>query len=331
MQARAKLSKQVQVEAPARLHLGFIDLCGALGRQFGSLGLTVSGISTRLSIIVGDHPEFRAAGAEQERVTRYAAQLARHFGVKEKFSVRVDEFIPGHAGLGSGTQLALAVGRAMSALFELDMATAEIATVTARGARSGVGIGVFDSGGFIVDLGRGKNTVVPPVLTRLDFPDDWGVILVRDENYVGISGDDEKNAFFAMEPMQGSLAQALSHHILMGIIPAIMEHDFCRFCASLAFVQETIGEYFAPFQGGQRFTSPTVAATAAAMKASWPEVAIGQTSWGPTGFVFCPSLELMQEILDSRLVSVNPDGLLFSGHHGRNHGAKVVICEADTR
>ncbi|MGH8511817.1 MAG: hypothetical protein ACREU8_10690, partial [Gammaproteobacteria bacterium] len=40
----------VTVTAPARLHLGFIDMSGDLGRRFGGLGLTLSGIQTRLSV-----------------------------------------------------------------------------------------------------------------------------------------------------------------------------------------------------------------------------------------------------------------------------------------
>src|SRR5579872_255850 len=34
----------VEVFAPARLHLGFLDISGTLGRHFGSLGLTIEGI-----------------------------------------------------------------------------------------------------------------------------------------------------------------------------------------------------------------------------------------------------------------------------------------------
>ena len=40
----------VNIVAPARLHLGFIDMYGGLGRFFGSLGVSLSGISAELSI-----------------------------------------------------------------------------------------------------------------------------------------------------------------------------------------------------------------------------------------------------------------------------------------
>ena len=34
------------VRAPGRLHLGFLDPSGTLGRRFGSLGLTIEGFET---------------------------------------------------------------------------------------------------------------------------------------------------------------------------------------------------------------------------------------------------------------------------------------------
>jgi predicted sugar kinase len=38
----------VTVSAAARLHLGFLDLNGGLGRTFGSIGLAIDGFDTRL-------------------------------------------------------------------------------------------------------------------------------------------------------------------------------------------------------------------------------------------------------------------------------------------
>jgi len=35
------LSATIRVTAPARLHLGFLDLNGAIGRRFGSIGLAI--------------------------------------------------------------------------------------------------------------------------------------------------------------------------------------------------------------------------------------------------------------------------------------------------
>jgi beta-ribofuranosylaminobenzene 5'-phosphate synthase len=40
----------VMVTAAARLHLGFLDMNGGLGRRFGSLGLAIDRPSTRLTL-----------------------------------------------------------------------------------------------------------------------------------------------------------------------------------------------------------------------------------------------------------------------------------------
>src|SRR6185369_13930596 len=59
--------RRVTVTAPARLHLGFLDLEGGLGRRFGSLGLTLEGVVTRVGAA-------RAAGARD--IARGAADRA---------------------------------------------------------------------------------------------------------------------------------------------------------------------------------------------------------------------------------------------------------------
>ena len=49
----AQYSK-VSVIAPARLHMGFIDLSGSLSRHFGSIGIALNEQATRLTISYAD-------------------------------------------------------------------------------------------------------------------------------------------------------------------------------------------------------------------------------------------------------------------------------------
>src|SRR5260221_3091872 len=51
----------VEVFAPARLHLGFLDLNGGLGRRFGSLGLAIDGLRTRVKVMRGPEAVGRQA------------------------------------------------------------------------------------------------------------------------------------------------------------------------------------------------------------------------------------------------------------------------------
>ena len=44
------MTAHVSVEAAARLHLGFLDMNGSLNRMYGGLGLSVTGLRTRLTL-----------------------------------------------------------------------------------------------------------------------------------------------------------------------------------------------------------------------------------------------------------------------------------------
>ena len=100
----------------------------------------------------------------------------------------IHEEIPEHAGLGSGTQLSLAIGMAISRLYGSQKSIREVAALMKRGARSGIGVGGFSKGGFLVDGGRGESTEVPPIVSHSYFPEEWRVLLVFDKNVEGING-----------------------------------------------------------------------------------------------------------------------------------------------
>ena len=317
---------QVTVNAPARLHLGFFDLNGGLGRRYGSIGIAIEDIATCVTVSSPGTQIDSPSEHVKQRASAARKAICEHLEIATSFAINVKEYIPSHAGLGSGTQWALAIGRAVCELSHRGLRTAEIAAANGRGARSGIGISVFDQGGFVVDLGRGANTVVPPPLCRLDFPANWPIILITEGNCEGISGIDEKTAFRELSPMQSSLADKLCRHTLMGIIPAVMEQDYAAFVHSLTAIQHGIGDYFAPFQGGSRFTSSTVAGVAQQILEEWPQVGIGQSSWGPTGFVVCPSMAVAKEIetaFNNRQFGKPSDTLSLNVHVARNHGAII--------
>src|SRR5579875_605938 len=92
----------VTVTVPARLHFGFLDLNGGLGRRFGSIGLAIGGLRTRVRI--SRAPEITTTGAEVARARRYAEIMHETLGLHDGYNVHVAEAVPGHAGLGSGTQ-----------------------------------------------------------------------------------------------------------------------------------------------------------------------------------------------------------------------------------
>src|SRR5882672_6538646 len=97
----------VSVTVPARLHLGFLDLNGELGRKFGSIGLAISGLRTQVTIARA--AQTRVEGPDADRAQRHIETLRQHLRLEGGHHVKVNEAIPAHAGLGSGTQLALAL------------------------------------------------------------------------------------------------------------------------------------------------------------------------------------------------------------------------------
>lgn len=52
--ARASSGRIVTVETTARLHMGFVDLNGGLGKHFGSIGLSLDRPATRIKAKHGE-------------------------------------------------------------------------------------------------------------------------------------------------------------------------------------------------------------------------------------------------------------------------------------
>jgi len=316
---------RVTVTVPARLHLGFVDLNGELGRRFGSLGIAIDTPRTRLSVARGER--LRAEGADAARAQRHLETLIECYRLDRRVDLRIEESIPNHVGLGSGTQLALATGAAVARLFGLDLDARAIAGLLDRGARSSIGIATFERGGAVLDGGRGDNDEPPPVLSRLPFPEEWRVLLIFDHNRQGLHGPEEAAAFRRLPPFPAEQAAHLCRLVLMVALPGLAEEDLDRFGAAIAELQRAIGDYFEPVQGA-RFMSRSVADVLAWLEAEGI-VGIGQSSWGPTGFGLIGSeLEAVTLLAAARRRWPADSGLFFAISRGRNRGADVEVLPA---
>jgi beta-ribofuranosylaminobenzene 5'-phosphate synthase len=317
----APLPANVTVQVPARLHLGFLDLDGGLGRRFGSIGLAINGPKT--SITISAAPQMRLTGPERERVGAHVETMRCALGLAGAYDVRINEVVPAHAGLGSGTQLALSVAAALRRLHGLPLDVARDALRLGRGARSGVGIGLFERGGLVVDGGRGPAGTAAPIVSRMPFPEPWRVLLVLDPYRQGVHGPDERDIFSKLPPFSDRAAGHLCRLVLMQALPALAEGDIVAFGTAVKDIQGCIGDYFAPLQGGSRFSSPDVAAALDLLEREGA-VGIGQSSWGPTGFAFASDPDhaefLAQRARAEREVEIQVC-------RARDHGAE--ICEED--
>ena len=292
----------VTVKAPARLHFGFIDLDGSLGRMFGSIGLAIGEPSVVLEASPADR--LSAVGRERGRVLTLARRFLRHYNLQQGVHISVKAIIPAHAGLGSGTQLALSVASALARLFSIDASVRELAAVMDRGARSGIGIAAFEQGGFVVDAGRRMNTtgetvssfefrvssglkqtetrtgnLVPPTIVRYPFPEEWTFVVAIPHVDRGLAGVAEVDAFGRLALRPATAAGRLSRILLMQMLPAVLERDPVVFGEALTRIQRIVGNWFRSVQGGT-FATTQGAELARAMRRAGA-LGVGQSSWGP--------------------------------------------------
>lgn len=310
----------VRVVAPARLHLGFLDLNGGLGRLFGSIGLAID--TPRTELVLKRARGFKGDGPDHARALAVLRRFAEVFGLEGGYEVKVASAIPPHSGLGSGTQLALAAGAALMELEGLAYSPARLGEIVDRGARSAIGMGAFEHGGFIVDGGRGALDRAPPLLVRANFPEAWRALLVMDANTTGVHGDNEARAFAALPPLPENAAAHVCRLVLMQLVPGLIESDIDTFGAALTEIQAIVGGHFAAAQGGSPWTSPAVGRVVEALRDAG-SYGIGQSSWGPTGFAFAPSQEIADRLYDSSIELARAEGLEILIAAGRNRGASI--------
>jgi beta-RFAP synthase len=313
---------RVTVTVPARLHLGFVDLNGGLGRRFGSLGIAIDSPRARLSLRAAER--IRVSGPDAARAQRHLETLVERYRIDRGLDLRIDETIPPHIGLGSGTQLALATGTATARLLGFDLDARAVAGLFDRGARSSIGIATFEQGGVVLDGGRGDDDEPPPVLSRLPFPEHWRVFLIFDVARQGLHGPEETAAFRRLPPFPAEQAAHLCRLVLMVALPGLAEENLERFGAAIAELQGVIGDYFAPVQGA-RFASRRVTEVLAWLKAEGIG-GIGQSSWGPTGFGLIGSeSDAVALLAAARRRWPAGSGLSFAASQGRNRGADIEV------
>lgn len=318
--------RALRIVAPGRLHIGFLDLNGGLGRRFGSLGVSLDRPSTGLFMETAEEPS--ASGPDAERALKALHTMRDTFGIDDRVRIVVEEALPAHSGLGSGTQMALAVGVGASRLAGRALQPAEIAAALSRGARSSIGLAAFEGGGVLLDGGKPvgvANSPPPPLLSRIPIPAAWRILLIFDRALAGLSGARETEAMDALPEFPEALADRLCRLVVMAALPAAAIGDAHAFGVAVGEIQRRVGDHFASFQGG-RFTSGDVAEALSIIEhAGVPGV--GQSSWGPTGFAVFGSAEAAEAMAaDLRSRFANRPNLLFDVVRGANNGA--VIQEA---
>jgi len=276
---------RVTVEAPARLHFGVLDLRGHRGRRFGGIGAAVPTPSVRLEATAD--ARLTAEGPDAGRALEFAKRYLAHQRLAGGAHLRVHAAIPAHAGLGSGTQLALAVARALAELHQRPADPVLLARAVGRGKRSAIGTWTFALGGFILEGGRrpGDDSLAP-LLARRPVPAAWRAVIAIPESAPGLSGEAEVEAFRRLPAPEEREVERVAHLVLMQLLPALADADLTAFGAALSEVQRITGGWFAEAQGGAFAPGPT--RELIGQLEAFGALGVGQSSWGPTVYGLVP-------------------------------------------
>ncbi|MGB9987421.1 beta-ribofuranosylaminobenzene 5'-phosphate synthase family protein [Salarchaeum japonicum] len=323
----------VRVSAPARLHFGFCNLSLSHERLYGSLGVALAEPRTVVTAapadsVVCDHPDAR------EHAER-AVDLLDVPGVR----VTVEEELPRHVGLGSGTQLALAVLKAVARAHDCDPHVRERAPALGRGGRSGVGVAGFERGGFVLDAGHPTERftarapepggwTVPEIAARHELPDDWRFVLALPDADPGRHGDAEESSMrAAVEDADPGVADSIAGLVVRRVLPAAAEGDRGRFGRAVAELGRLNGQWYADEQGG--VYRPPAGAVVDSLRESPAVSGAGQSSWGPAVYAVTDATHAAEVRLaardalddadcDGRVRVVRPDNTGAGYEHNPN-------------
>lgn len=274
-----------QVVTSARLHFGFANLSLVHERLYGALGAALD--EPRVAVRAERADELHCTHPLARKYAERAIDLLDVPGA----SVTVETDLPRHAGLGSGTQYALATLAAIATEYDREPRVRERAPDLGRGGRSGVGVSTFESGGFVFDAGHptarfttdrppAGGWTVPPVAARHTLPDDWRFLLVIPAVDAGRSGEEEDSAMRSVvERADPDRADEIAGILTRRILPAIAEGAVERFGEAVAEVGRLNGAWYADEQGG--VYRPPVGDLVATLSDASGVYGAGQSSWGP--------------------------------------------------
>jgi len=314
---------RIHIKTPSRLHFGIIDLSRSLGRSYGSVGLAIEGLGYEILAEKGEELKVLGPEKDAEQARKIAEKVTQIYNIPHQVKINILKSIPMHVGLGSTTQLTLAVATAITKLYGVKASSVELAEKMGRGKNSGVGTYAFMNGGFIVDGGI-KGGRFPPLIFRHNFPEEWHFVIVTPEIERGLDEKTEEGLFKRITAST-DIARKICHSIVMKMLPSIVERDIESFGKVLTEVQRLVGEAFSPYQGG--VFGSQVASDIVNRMLEDGAYGAGQSSWGPTVYGLvegkAKEKELEEKILDflkgknykASLRMVEPN----------NEGAKVKI------
>ena len=293
----------ITVRTPARLHLGLLRPGGPAAARSGGLGIMIDRPETVVRVTSCHGPENAVRAPDAARIERWIEAWRRANGIESlpPFELEVVESPPAHAGLGSGTQLALAAIRAMQAFADVPpLPILELARSLGRSRRSAVGTAGFEHGGLVYDAGSddrwGSDRIDAEPIELVSLPASWRFVLFVDRWNAGPSGDLERRLFEHLkEPSERHVA-ALRQFAEDAILPAVRRADFGAFASAVDEFGRLAGACYRPLRSGAYNDEAALQRAAWLRSAGAPMAA--QSSWGPTVFTAFPELESVQQFVE---------------------------------
>ena len=319
----ATMPRTVHVSAPSRLHFGLWSRAGGAQRQYGGVGAMV--VKPGLVLAVRGSGAFDAAGPLADRAVQFARRWAEfHRSELPACQIEIIAAPPQHVGLGTGTQLGLAVAAGLNAYTGLpSQSPAELALSVGRGMRSAVGTYGFVQGGLVVEQGKLPGEPISPLDCRVDLPVEWRFVLIRPTELTGLAGDDEAAAIAGLPAIPAAVTQSLIEEVRDHLVPAAAIGDFATFAARLYRYGHQSGLCFAARQGGP-YNGPILTGLVEQVRALGV-AGVGQSSWGPTLFAIQPSQAEAEKLVGQIQTIFESTSLDIVITPPANQGARIEV------
>jgi beta-ribofuranosylaminobenzene 5'-phosphate synthase len=249
---------KIRITTPCRIHLSLIDENGYTGRVDGGIGLMLDKPNVVFEAS-NSAKEFKIEANKYYReaievINEKASKVFKTLRISNKnFHFHLRRYYPTHVGLGSKTQLSLAIANSIAKLKNLELSQRALTKLVNRGGTSGIGWRGFQTGGFILDgghdFGQGeeKESFLPssasidanPALTimRYNIPENWRFVVAIPNVKKGAHSEEEVNIFSKFTPIPKEEVNEVSHQILMKIVPGIIKNDLECFGEGLKRIQ----------------------------------------------------------------------------------------------
>ncbi|HEV3203154.1 MAG TPA: beta-ribofuranosylaminobenzene 5'-phosphate synthase family protein [Gemmataceae bacterium] len=296
----------IRVQTGSRVHFGLLNFGTVNNRSsgtFGGVGLMVQQPGITLELYPAK--TWSADGPLAERALAFASMILPTLppDIVQPQHIHIGQAAPEHMGLGTGTQLGLAVASAVVHAFSLkDIPVTELACRVNRGQRTALGVHGFAQGGFLVDAGKSDSEAVAPLVARVDFPEPWRIILMLPCGRKGLHGDLETKAFNRLRRFPyHDAADNLFRQIHCDMLPALKDGDYQTFGEAVFNFNRRVGETFASVQGGT-YSNPQNSDLVQFIRSQGIPGA-GQSSWGPGVFAIAkdePQAESLAQSICNR-------------------------------